>query len=150
MLKDTAVTYSYNLPARCDVLVRLLVAFGIVFLADVGFALAEWREVGKDAGNAITTYADPASIRRTGSNASITHLYDFKFVQVTAGKKYSSLRQQRDFECKKQLTRSIQTTAFSGSMGGGSIIVTESNSGEWTQVKPDTPIAYLMYIACTQ
>jgi hypothetical protein len=135
---------------RCEVLVRFIVAFGIASFAVVGNALAEWREVGKDAAAAITTYADPVSIRRSGSNASITHLFDFKVVQVTAGKKYSSSRQQRDFDCKKQLTRNIQTIVFSGNMGSGSVVATEPGSGEWTQVKPDTPIAYLMYIACTQ
>lgn len=113
-------------------------------------AMAEWREVGKDAAHATTVYADPTSIRRDGSTAALLHLYDFRTPQTAARKQYSSLKQQREFDCKRKISRSIQTYAFSGNMGNGAIVANEPGDADWRPVVPETPIAYLMFIACTK
>ena len=112
-------------------------------------AMVEWREVGKDKAHAITTYADPASIRRSGGTAVILHLYDFRTPQTTAGKQYRSVKQRREFDCKKKISRSTKTSVFAGNMGSG-MMVENVGAGDWSSVIQETPIAYLMYIACTQ
>lgn len=129
---------------------RLITTCFLVLLTVPNNSQAEWREVGKDAAHATTTYADPASIRRSGSTATLLHLYDFKTPQTAAGKQFSSLKQQREFDCKKKITRSLQTSAFAGNMGGGSIIANEPGASDWRPIIPETPNASLMYIACTQ
>ena len=128
-------------------MVRIILMVLLAFVSSS--ASAEWREVGKDAEHMTTAFADPASIRRSGNMAAILHLYDFRTPQTRDGKQYNSFTQQREFDCKKKISRSMKTSVFAGNMGSG-MMVENVGAGDWSSVIPETPIAYLMYIACTQ
>jgi hypothetical protein len=107
-------------------------------------ALAEWREVGVDATQQTTTYADPSTIRKTGDRVKMWHLFDLKRTTET----YKSLKVQSEYDCKQKQSRSLYTSAHKGNMGKGDVIGVESDHGKWKPIPLGSPKEYLFYIAC--
>jgi hypothetical protein len=106
--------------------------------------LAEWREVGVDATQNITTYADPSTIRRTVDRVQMWHLYDFKKTTET----YKSLKAQAEYDCKQKQSRLLYTSAHNGNMGEGDVVGIDSDPRDWSPILLGSPTEYLFYIAC--
>lgn len=106
--------------------------------------LAEWREVGVDAAQQITTYADPSTIRKTGNRVQMWHLFDLK----TTTNAYRSLKVQSEYDCIQKQSRSLYTSAHKGNMGKGEVVGVESDPGDWRPIPLNSPKEYLFYIAC--
>jgi len=71
----------------------------------------EWVEVGDE--RIVTSYADPASIRRAGNLAKMWDLLDFKAVQARPyGTPYRSQKTQQEYDCKEERARTIQLLRY--------------------------------------
>lgn len=109
-----------------------------------GNALAEWREVGVDASQQTTTYADPSTIRKAGNMVQMWHLFDLKKTTET----YMSLKVQSEYDCIQKRSRSLYTSAHKENMGNGEVVGIESDPGDWRPIPLGSPKEYLFYIAC--
>jgi hypothetical protein len=97
----------------------------------------------------ITTYADPATIRRAGDMVKMWHLYDYKTVRAPDGiKPYMSIRVQAEYDCKEVRARLLSGFFHSGNMAGGEIVYIGSDPGTWTPIPPNTIMETLWKIAC--
>jgi surface-adhesin protein E len=76
-------------------------------------------------------------------------MWDFKTAQVFQGKQYFSLKNQMEHDCKGARSRVLSTTAFSGHMGKGNVVISDS-APAWTPVRPGsgTPAEAFSKIAC--
>ena len=110
-------------------------------------AVAEWVEVGGN--ETTTTYADPATIRKTGNMVKMWHLLDYtKARGIEAHKPHLSVKMQDEYDCKQERTRTIALSLHSGNMGEGEVLGTSTDPGKWQPVSPDTLVETLWEFAC--
>jgi len=110
-------------------------------------AAAEWIEVGDE--RIVTSYADPASIRRAGNLAKMWDLLDFKAVQARPyGTPYRSQKTQQEYDCKEERARTIQLLRYSDNMAGGEEVYAASDPDEWKPVSPGSTTERLLNFAC--
>jgi len=111
-------------------------------------AAAGWGVVGKNDGG--TAYADPATIRKAGNIVTMWTLLDFKTANVEAesGNRYMSAKSQNEYDCKEKRTRRLVVSYHSGNMGDGRAVHSNSESGKWVPVPPDSGFELLWKSAC--
>ena len=110
-------------------------------------AAAEWVQVG--ANETITSYADPATIRKEGATVKMRDLCDFKTVQARPyGMPYLSQKMQREYDCTQQRARIIELLHYSENMGQGDITHSDSEPGKWEAVAAGTASKALWEFAC--
>lgn len=112
-------------------------------------AIAGWVEVGGT--DDFTSYADPSSIRKSGSRIKMWMLFDLKAAKTTAaGKTYLSNKIQNEFDCTEEQTRILYIFAHSGHMGEGDKVnsIADRVNHEWTPIPPGSIIETLFQFAC--
>lgn len=109
-------------------------------------AMAEWKEVASNKSTAI--YVDSATIQRTGHIATMGHLTDFKITQEDMGGKYLSVKDRNEYDCKEPKLRRRASFQYSGNMGKGKIVYSDSYTTRWKPVPPDSGIEILWKFAC--
>lgn len=68
----------------------------------------------------VTTYADTASIRKTGNKVEMWLLDDYKMIHRSKrGTPFMSRKVQGEYDCMAKLSRILYTFAYSGNMGAG-------------------------------
>lgn len=77
-------------------------------------------------------------------------LLDYKTAKIVAGKSHLSVRLQHQYDCREELTRVLSHTAFSGHMGKGEVLYTNSDEGKWEPVPPDSVAHNLLEYACSK
>jgi hypothetical protein len=112
-----------------------------------GSAYAEWVQVGT-TDNGVTVYADPDSIRRKGELVKMWSLYDFKIVQYVLGVAFLSSKGQIEYDCAEERLRGLAVAEFSGNMGKGTVVYTDSSEGTWIPVAPHGVVQALRKVAC--
>jgi hypothetical protein len=113
---------------------RLLI-FTLLLLSSAP-AYAEWVKVGDGDEAGKTVYVDPATIRRNSNLVKMWQLYDYKTVQTVGGIRFLSAKEQWEFDCAEERSRVLALKEFSGNMGSGTMVDTNSQVGNWI---PDTP-----------
>lgn len=114
-----------------------------------GNAMAEWIVVSRSLDNTGIIYANPSTIRKNGNIVTMWSLFDFKkSIASPDGKTYLSTKQQYEYDCEKEKSRIIAFLVHSESMGGGSVIFSNSDIQKWDPVPPDTSEAFLWKYAC--
>ena len=114
-----------------------------------GPAYAEWVQVSAtDAG--MTVYADPDNIRRKGELVKMWSLYDFKTVQYVLGVAFLSSKGQIEYDCAEERLRGLAVAEFSGNMGKGTEVYTDSSEGKWVPVAPGGVDQALWTVACSK
>ena len=113
-----------------------------------GNAVAEWVTVAQNENT--TTYADPATIRRSGDMVKMWHLYDFKTPEGFDAhiKPHSSLLEQREYDCKKELRRRLASIYYSENMRKGRVVFFDHDPDKWLPIPPSTTIETLWKIVC--
>ncbi|MDD5300229.1 MAG: hypothetical protein PHD65_07020 [Gallionella sp.] len=111
-------------------------------------AMAEWVTVG--SGDSSTTYADSATISKTGNIVKMWWLDDFKKADTAAnGKAYMSMKGQDEFDCKGEQSRQLYFSFHSELMGAGEMVYNETlNHPKWYPVSLGSAGAALWKIAC--
>ena len=120
---------------------RLLM--GLMLAMTAGTASAEWTLVGPN--DDITLYVDRTTIRRNGNFVKMWSLFDYIKVE---GPRHLSTRSQSEFDCKGEKMRTLALTSFSGQMLSGTVNYTDSITGEWTAVAPQSMGETMWKIAC--
>ncbi len=107
-------------------------------------ATAEWVEIGGN--ETITTYADPATISKTGDIVRMWSVGDRK----TPHDRYMSIREQYEYDCKEERVRRLDTLFHSGNMGEGAVVYANSDPLNWRPVGPRTIAGSLWIFACSK
>ena len=113
-------------------------------------AYAEWVKVrgGDEVGK--TVYVDPASIRRNSNLVKMWQFYDYKTVQTVGGIRFLSAKEQWEFDCAEERGRVLALKEFSGNMGSGTMVVTNSQVGKWIPVMPGSIGQTVWKVACSK
>jgi len=101
-----------------------------------------------DKGTSFIEYADNDSIRRNGAIVKIWVMADDKYTEKTQGKKYRSIKSQWEIDCKSEQMHVVFTTFFSGNMGNGEPVLTDTKFTELRPVSPDSVGESLFRFAC--
>ena len=123
---------------------RLLM--GLMLLVTATAASAEWTVASGD--DDVIQYVDKGSIRRNGNLVKMLDLIDFKTVQTVSGDSYLSDKAQSEYDCKEEKVRTLALIFFSGQMGNGKVVYSDSDTMKWIPVPPGSFGATLWKIAC--
>ena len=126
---------------------RLLLTV-LFFLSSVP-AYADWVSVSSSERlGGYTAYLDTDTIRRKGQRVKMWVLYDFKTIQTVAGNSHLSFKIQHEYDCTEERSRSLASKFFSGSMGMGNVVRTDSYESKWEPVTPESIDQDLLKVAC--
>jgi hypothetical protein len=109
---------------------------------------AEWVLVSGDDKAGRTVYVDPDTIRSKGDLVKMLSLIDYKTIQIIAGDSLLSIQRQNEYDCAEERTRMLAFTWFSGNMGSGQVVHSDSDEDKWKPVAPDSVAESLWKIAC--
>jgi hypothetical protein len=101
-----------------------------------GPAYAEWVKVSDSDETGKTVYVDPATIRRNSNLVKMWQFYDFKTVQTVGSIRFLTAKEQWEFDCAEERSRVVARKEFSGNMGSGTMVSTNSQVGKWVPVIP--------------
>jgi surface-adhesin protein E len=113
-----------------------------------GPVYAEWLLVNGDDEAGLTVYVDPDTIRRKENLVTMLSLIDYRTIQIIAGDSLLSIQRQNEYDCAEARTRMLAFTWFSGNMGGGQVVHSDSDEDKWKPVAPDSVAEALWKIAC--
>ena len=120
---------------------------GLMLLVTATAASAEWTRV--DDTDDYIQYVDRATIRRNGNLVKMWDSRDYKTVQTNVGYSYLSSKGQREYDCKEERTRLLAFLWFSGQMGSGKVVYSNSvTSMTWDPIAPGSVAVTLWTIAC--
>ena len=124
-----------------------------VLLIGSGQAHAGWVSLGGDEQAGMTIYIDASAIAKNGDQRSVWVLYDFKSAQSKeGGVSFRSAKMQRDYDCKKSLTRLVNILHYAGAMETGKMVLKRSPSNKgWEpvgQLESGTIAKDLWTLAC--
>jgi hypothetical protein len=121
----------------------------ILLVLSSGPAYAEWIKAATDNEKAMTIYVDPDTVRRKGDLVKIWELLDYKTVQKTyMGESYLSVKVQHEYDCAEERHRPLAFLDYSGNMGHGSVVYSDSDEDKWTPVAPGSVGLTLWKFAC--
>jgi len=111
-------------------------------------AAAEWTAVG--AGDYIASaYADRDTIRRDGTMARMSGMYDFRRQDFTPeGRGLYSTVVLREYDCGGRRVRLLSSIDFAGRMGSGNAVDSNVRTGRWESVVPGALDEAFWNIAC--
>jgi len=125
------------------------IALALVLAAVSGAAMAEWVAISEN--DETRLYADPTTIRRSGSIVKMWTLYDLKSPQKNPNKgdaPFLSVKTQKEFDCKEERHRSLYFSHHSGKMGTGKVVFTNENPINWSPVPPGSIVGTVWEFAC--
>lgn len=142
---------SFSIRSFCRLPLTYFLGFwSLIFLLllSSGPAYAEWVQVGATDHGMMTVYADPDTIRRKGELVKMWSLYDFKTEQYVLGVPFLSSKAQIEYDCADERLRGLAGAEFSGNMGKGTVVYTNSSEGKWIPVEPQGVVQALWKVAC--
>lgn len=128
---------------------RLFLLITLLVLSS-GPAYAEWLWASANDLTGLTIYIDPDTIRRNGDLVTLWQLYDYKALQTVAGNSFLSSKAQRQFDCRNQRTKLLAFTHFTGNMGSGNRVISDTDEAEWKSVAPGSVGHVLWRFACSK
>jgi hypothetical protein len=112
-----------------------------------GGAAAEWVRV--DGNDSLDSYADPATIRRSGNKVTMWDLLDYKTAQVSStSARYLSAKVQAEYDCKEERVRQLFYSFHSGNKESGGIVYTSNKPFDWESLSPASIGETLWKVAC--
>ena len=109
-------------------------------------AWAGWKAVGEEETG--TSYADPATIVKTGSVVKMWSLLDYKAFQRMVEVGYFSQKSLVEYDCKEKQARGLAVKLHAEPMGEGKVIYEDDSPHEWEALVPDTMGEVLWKFAC--
>jgi hypothetical protein len=119
-----------------------------LLLLSSGPAYAEWVKVSESDDAGKTVYVDQATIRRNSNLVRMWQFYDYKTVQTVGGNRFLTAKEQWEFDCAEERSRVVARKEFSGNMGSGTMVFTNSQVGKWLPVMPDSIGRTVWEVAC--
>jgi len=129
----------------CSLLVIVISAFSCN-----AYAHAEWEFVSGN--NKFNYYYDSDTIHKSENIVKVWTLYDhFQLVTSHNVKPHMSMMILGEFDCKKEVHRTLYTSTYSEKMGKGEMIEKDGSyelTGKWHSVSPVSFFYTLMSVAC--
>ena len=116
-------------------------------LLSSGPAYAEWLWIDKGK-LGMTIYVNPDTIRRKGDLVKMWELFDFKTAQQMADDPHLSFKMHSEYDCTGERERRLATTFFSGNMGRGNVVYSNSTKDKWGPAPPGSVNHDLWTFAC--
>jgi hypothetical protein len=111
-------------------------------------ARAAWTLAGGN--DESTSYVDMTTINKKGDLVTMWYLVDFKSPKGES-KKYLSTNGEDEYDCKKELYRTIAIFNMSEKMGKGAVVDSfVTKSIEWKPIQPQSIAHILWDVACTR
>lgn len=110
-------------------------------------AVAGWVAVSDT--DRFITFADPASISKSGDTVKMWDLLDYRKVREVEGFRYLSQKSESEYDCKKALTRPLVMFLHVGMMGSGDTVFTSDTPDPWQRVEPGSVNEALLKYACS-
>jgi hypothetical protein len=107
---------------------------------------AAWDKVADNEEAAI--YAEVSSISKSEELVKMWDITDFKHRVV--GVNYSSVKSQREYDCKVKQNRTLTYSTMSKNMAGGTVVNTSNFARQWSPVYPGGIVAVLWKTACAK
>ena len=111
-----------------------------------GPAFAAWTSVGEDPRG--TTYADAATIEKSGNTVKMWSLLDHRNFQRMVEVGYFSQKSHVEYDCAGQRMRGLHTALHAEHMGAGAVIYEDASTHEWESIMPDSISETLLKVAC--
>jgi hypothetical protein len=143
------VESKYATMAYRGIYMKRLLLF-ILLVLNSGPAYAEWVKVRDGDGAGKTVYVDPTTIRRNSNLVKMWQFYDYKSVQTVGGVRFLSAKEQWEFDCVEERSRVVALKEFSGNMGSGTVVYTNSQVGKWIPVMPGSIGQTVWKVACSK
>ena len=112
---------------------------------------AEWVRigtVGSGTSASMTTYWDPATVRKTADGRRIWTITSFEKPQTQSFGTFLSRKDLIEYDCVGERVRSLAGSAHSGQMGSGEYIFGVDTPSEWSFVSPETVDAARLKATC--
>ena len=129
-------------------MIRLLLIALTLLVLSSGPAYAEWVKVSDSDEAGKTVYVDPTTIRRNSNLVKMWQSYDFKTVQTLGSIRFLTAKEQWEFDCAEERSRVVARKEFSGNMGSGTMVSTNSQVGKWVPVIPGSMGQTVWKAAC--
>ncbi len=127
-------------------MVRLIVLTLLVLNSSAAYA--EWVKVSDRDEAGKTVYMDPSTIRRNSNLVKMWQFFDYKTVQTVGGVRFLSDKEEWEFDCVAERSRSLGLKEYSGNMGSGTVVYTNSQVGKWLPVVPGSIGHIVWKVAC--
>jgi hypothetical protein len=111
---------------------------------------SEWVSVYETAQLRATVSVDPDTIHRKGDLVEFWFLYDYKTTQSGRGRPVLSTKTQGEFDCEAGRSRILAVTDFSGNVGSGKVVYSNSDKQKWEAVAPGSLGQVLWRFACSK
>ncbi|HYA21521.1 MAG TPA: surface-adhesin E family protein [Burkholderiales bacterium] len=122
-------------------------AIALLLAAFSANAAAEWVRVASF--EKYIAYVDPTTISGSGTMVKMWSLLDYKTTQESpSGKVYLSGTILHEYDCQGERFRTLSYSLYTGPMGLGDAIFTDSGEGKWNPVHPETAGEYSWKFAC--
>ena len=125
----------------------------LIALLSFGPAWAEWVEIGSKVQDGLTifrVYINPDNVHCDGDAATLWALFDYKTIQSIVGGPWLSSKAQRQFDCAKKRVRLLGYMTFTGNMGSGDPVFSNSQESKWEPIAPDSMDRNLLEVACSK
>jgi surface-adhesin protein E len=113
---------------------------------------AEWVNVGGKVEKGLTVYTayvDTESIRRKGNFVTLWTLFDYMTIQSIVGGPWLSSKTRRQYDCVEERVQLLGYMTFTGNMGSGEAVYSNSEQSTWEPMAPDSIDRKLWEIACS-
>ncbi len=120
----------------------------MLLVLSCGPVYAEWVEVSANKKAGVIAYADPGTIHRKGDLVKMWSLFDLHKTQVAEGNSYLSIKALQKYDCAEDRSRALAYTKFSGNMGHGTVVYSNSDEGTWAPIAPVSVGQELWKVAC--
>jgi hypothetical protein len=125
----------------------------ILWLLCVGPVCAEWVDVAgkREKGLTVyTVYVDTESIQRNGDIVTLWALFDYMTIQSIVGGPWLSSKTRREYDCVEERGRLVGYMTFTGNMGSGEAVYSNSSQGAWEPMACDNIDRKLWEVACSR
>ena len=121
----------------------------MILVLNVGPAYAEWvAVVSSESAGGYVVYVDPDTIRHEEDGVEMWELYDYKKRGTTEGFSFLSFKKLNEYGCAEERIRTLAITHYSGNMGSGVVVPSNSKSGKWKRVPVGAVSEALWKFAC--
>lgn len=119
----------------------ILLIFGIN-----GLAMADWTKVNSDSNG--VQYIDHDRTQRNGDLVKIWTAVDYNEPRKMLGRTFRSVLFQEEYDCKKELRRTLFVVANSEQMGRGAAVLSDPQVTNWQPTPPGSGGEMFLKIAC--
>ena len=114
---------------------------------------ADWVNVGGKIERGLTVYTaylDTDSILRKGNVVTLWALFDYMTIQSIVGGPWLSSKTRRQYDCLEETVQLLGYMTFTGNMGSGEAVYSNSEQSEWEPITPDSIDQKVWDIVCNR